>query len=337
MGLDGRFYTWRENTSLADLLKHLSLHVPGAPDVTIKGLAPSAAAGEGGLCFFEGKALRPGEISGEGCVCLVREDLEAEAPGSAILLPVARPRLVFADMARHLTAPRPWPTGEAQVSPRARIEDGALIGTGAIIGDGAMVGAGTLIGPGSVIGPGVCIGRDCEIGAHVSMRCTLVGDHVTILSGTRIGEAGFGTIAGSDGAEDMPQFGRVIIQDHVSIGANCCIDRGAFDDTMIGARTKIDNLCQIGHNVRVGRNVVMAAFAGLSGTVTLEDGAMLGGRVGIADHVRIGAGARLAADAAIMKDVPAGETWGGTPARPFRNWMRETAWLSRQANRKAKT
>ena len=336
MGLDGRFYSWRSDNLLPSLFERLGLDLPGLPDVKVQGLAPSAEAGAGELCFFEGKALKGGEISDAACLCLVREGLEAEAPGEAIFIRVQRPRFIFAELARQLARPLPWPHGEERVAADAVIEAGATIATGAIIGPGAMIGTGTVIGPGSVIGPGVCIGRNSMIGAHVSICCALIGDHVNVLSGTRIGEAGFGTIAGSEGAEDMPQFGRVIIQDHVSIGANCCIDRGAFDDTVIGERTKIDNLCQIGHNVRIGRSVVMAAFAGLSGTVVLEDGAMLGGRVGIADHVTIGAGARLAADAAIMKDVPAGETWGGAPARPFRNWMRETAWLSRQANRKAK-
>jgi UDP-3-O-[3-hydroxymyristoyl] glucosamine N-acyltransferase len=138
---------------------------------------------------------------------------------------------------------------------------------------------------------------------------------------------------GPGGAEDAPQFGRVIIQDGATIGANSCVDRGAFDDTIIGENTKIDNLCQIAHNVVLGRNVLMASFGGISGTVTVGDGVQLGGRVGIADHVVVGEGAQIAASAGVFREIPARETWGGTPARPLRDWMREIAWLQKQTSR----
>jgi len=120
----------------------------------------------------------------------------------------------------------------------------------------------------------------------------------------------------------------------VSIGANTCIDRGVFDDTIVGERTKIDNLCQIAHNVVLGRSVLMAAFAGISGSVSVGDGCMFGGRIGIADHVKIGERVSLAASSGIFRDIDSGETWGGLPAKPIRQWMREVAWLQKNANPK---
>jgi UDP-3-O-[3-hydroxymyristoyl] glucosamine N-acyltransferase len=163
----------------------------------------------------------------------------------------------------------------------------------------------------------------------------LVGDNVRILANSVIGEAGFGLAPGAKGLIDVPQLGRVIIQDGVSIGACSCVDRGAFDDTVIGENSKIDNLVQVAHNVVIGRNCVVAGHCGLSGSTVLGDGAQLGGRVGLADHVTIGAGARLAAASGVMRDVPAGETWAGIPATPARQWFREMAWLTRAASRKS--
>jgi UDP-3-O-[3-hydroxymyristoyl] glucosamine N-acyltransferase len=124
----------------------------------------------------------------------------------------------------------------------------------------------------------------------------------------------------------------VILQDGVSIGANSCIDRGAYDDTVIGENTKIDNLVQIAHNVVLGRSCVMAAHTGISGSVKVGDGVMFGGRAGLADHITVGPGARIAAAAGVMRDVPAGETWAGNPAKPVRQWLRESAWLAKQAS-----
>ena len=171
---------------------------------------------------------------------------------------------------------------------------------------------------------------------NVSKIVPTAEGELTILAGVSIGEAGFGVTGGPTGAEDIPQWGRVIIQDLVSIGANSCVDRGAFDDTIIGERTKIDNLVQIAHNVVIGRNVLMASFTGISGTTKIDDGVVMGGRVGVADHVHIGAGAKLAAASGIFRDIPAGEVWGGSPGRPLRQYLREIAWIQKQIAPKKK-
>ena len=156
------------------------------------------------------------------------------------------------------------------------------------------------------------------------------------LSGARIGEPGFGAAGSRAGPIDVPQLGRVILQDGVSVGANTCIDRGAYDDTVVGENTKIDNLCMIGHNCVIGRNGLMAAHTGLSGSVTVGDGVMFGGKAGVGDHLNIGEGARVAAGAGVLQDIPAGETWSGYPAKPLRQFLREAVWLAKQASGKAR-
>ena len=209
-----------------------------------------------------------------------------------------------------------------------------MIEPGAVIGQGARIGRGSRIGANTVIGPGVHIGRDCDIGPGVSIRFALIGDRVKVYAGARLGEAGFGAAGGATGPVDVPQLGRVIVQDGVTVGANTCIDRGAFDDTVIGENTKIDNLVMIAHNCVIGRNCLIAGNTGLSGSVIVGDGVMFGGKAGVGDHIRIGKGARVAAGAGVLADIPEGETWSGYPAKPIRQFLRETVWVSKQAARK---
>jgi UDP-3-O-[3-hydroxymyristoyl] glucosamine N-acyltransferase len=255
---------------------------------------------------------------------------ESVPVGTAVLL-TPEPQAAWARAALRLHPVKLASAGPA-VHPSAEVEDGAVLAPGVVIGEGARVGRGTWVGPNTVIGPGVSVGRDCRIGANVSIGFALIGDRVRLAAGVVIGEAGFGVASSREGAVDVPQLGRVILQDGVSIGANSCIDRGAYDDTVIGENTKIDNLVQIAHNVVLGRSCVMAAHTGISGSVKVGDGVMFGGRAGLADHITVGPGARIAAAAGVMRDVPAGETWAGNPAKPVRQWLRESAWLAKQAS-----
>ncbi|PXA85630.1 UDP-3-O-(3-hydroxymyristoyl)glucosamine N-acyltransferase, partial [Caulobacter sp. D5] len=221
--------------------------------------------------------------------------------------------------------------GSAAIHPSAVLEEGVRLSPGAVIGQDVRIGRGTVIGPGAVIGPGVAIGRDCVIGANAVVGFALIGDRVSLHAGSAVGEAGFGAAGGPKGVVDLPQLGRVVLQDGVTLGANSCIDRGAFDDTTVGENTKIDNLVHVAHNVQLGRNCLLAAYTGLSGSTVVGDGVAFGGKAGVADHLTIGAGASIGASASVFKSVPAGETWTGFPARPIKRWLRETAWLSRSA------
>ncbi|MCU0883250.1 MAG: UDP-3-O-(3-hydroxymyristoyl)glucosamine N-acyltransferase, partial [Hyphomonadaceae bacterium] len=252
-------------------------------------------------------------------------------PAGCVAILAPNPRGAFAAVARALIELKRHEAGSPAVHPDALIEAEASILPNAIIGQGAAIGAGTVIGAGAVIGPGVQVGRDCRIGAGAVIQCTLAGDRVSVGANSVIGEAGFGVAAGAGGPVDVPQLGRVILQDDVSIGALVAVDRGAFGDTIIGLGSKIDNLCQIAHNVRIGRGVIVAGFSGISGSTVVEDFVVMGGRVGLADHLVIGTGAQLAAGSGVIHDVPAGETWGGYPAKPRRDWVRELASLKRLA------
>ncbi|MHA7900553.1 MAG: UDP-3-O-(3-hydroxymyristoyl)glucosamine N-acyltransferase [Henriciella sp.] len=332
MLIDQRFYNLKGPQSLRTLLRTCGFESELAADIEISGVAASDSAGPGDLCFVEGAASQAEKVNSEAGACFVTDKAQSGLPDGVMAVVVSHPRYAHKLASEALFSLKDWMAS----GPDPAIHETARVAPGAFIGAGAAIGADAQIAPGAVIGPGVQIGARTKIGANVSIRCALIGNDVVIHSGASIGEAGFGVTLGPDGAEDVPQWGRVIIQDHVTIGANSCIDRGAFSDTIIGERTKIDNLVQIAHNVVIGRNVMMASFTGISGTSEVGDGVVMGGRVGIADHVTIGAGAQLAASAGIFRDIPAGETWGGVPAKPLRQYLREIAWIQKQTAPKKK-
>lgn len=326
---DPRFFENLGPISLSELAAKAgaTLKDPGAGSRSINGVAVLDGAGPDVVTFLSDRRRKTELAASSAGACFVTEALADAAPASCAVLVAASPQAAYAVAARTLHRPR---AGGAP----PELESDVVLGPSVVMGAGAKVGRGTRIGANSVIGPGVAIGRDCVIGANVTIGFALIGDRVNILAGAVIGEAGFGATAGASGLIDIPQLGRVIIQDNVTVGANSCIDRGAYDDTVVGENTKIDNLVHIAHNVRLGRNCALAAFTGISGSVVVGDGVAFGGRAGVVDHVTIGAGARVAAASGVMKNIPAGETWGGQPARPIRRWMRDTAWVSRMASRR---
>ncbi len=276
---------------------------------------------EGALLFAEkAKAL----AGAEGTPALVvtspaLAEAASEAFPDAGVATHDRPKAAFARLASRLhqslleaMPPLAGIAEDACIARTAEVAPSAVIGAGALIHDEAVIGPFVLIGAGVVVGPGT------RIGSHASVTHAILGGSCVISAGVRIGEAGFGYAAG----------------DGVEIGANSCVDRGALGDTVIGEGTKIDNMVQVAHNCRIGRHCLIASQTGLSGSCVIGDGVMMGGQVGMKDHLTIGDGAVLAAGSGFMRDVPPGQQWGGRPARPMREWMREVAALGRLAKGK---
>ena len=200
------------------------------------------------------------------------------------------------------------------------------------------IGAGASIGPGCRIdlmsaSAGVRMGKDCRIGAHTSISHALLGDRVCLHPGVRLGQEGFSFAHTSNGFLTVPQLGRVLIEDDVEIGANSTVDRGSVRDTVIGAGSRIDNLVQIGHNVRLGKCCVIVAQVGISGSTVLEDFVQVGGQAAFTGHVTIGRGAQVGAQAGVISDIAPGAIVLGSPAQLRQDFFRQVATLKRLAKR----
>jgi UDP-3-O-[3-hydroxymyristoyl] glucosamine N-acyltransferase len=333
---DSRFYEHLGPVALQDLATLAGAELATGGSTQIRRVAPLGKAEQGDVSFLVDRK-HAGELSASGAsACFVPPALAGSVPEACIAVVTRHPQHAYALAAERLHKGRGFAPDAPAVDPSAQMEDDVRLGPGVVIGPGAAIGRGTVIGPNTVIGAGVAIGRGCQIGANVSISFALIGDRVKLYAGVVIGEPGFGAAGGPAGVIDLPQLGRVILQDQVTIGANSCVDRGAWEDTVVGENTKIDNFVQVAHNVQIGRNCVIAGHCGISGSCVIGDGVAMGGRVGLADHLNIGAGARLAANSGVMHDVPAGETWCGVPAVPIRRFMRQVATVARLSEPKAR-
>lgn len=310
---------------------------PGAdPRRRIAGVAPLDAAGAEDLGFLDNVKYTDAFLKTRAGACFVRPERAGGAPAGMALLLTSQPYKAYALAAQALypdARPEGFISPQAVIAPSAKIGRDVRIEHGAIIGPGVTIGDESWIEAYTIIGTGVQIGQSCRIQSHVVISHAIIGDHVRLYPGVRIGQDGFGFAIDPAGHVKVPQLGRVIIGNHVEVGANSCIDRGAGPDTVIGDGTWIDNLVQIGHNVKIGRGCIIVAQVGIAGSTVLEDFVALGGQAGIAGHLHIGKGARIAAQSGVIRDVPAGEEQMGYPALPMKQFMRHVATLNRLIKR----
>lgn len=331
---DPRFFKKASPMTLGQIAELTGASLSGGadPNATIEDLAPLDKAGPRDLAFLDNRKYREAFRGTSAGACFVSPDMAGQGPGGTALLITKFPYKAYAHTAQAFY-PDAWP--EAQVSERAVVDETAAVGRECVIGPGAVIGAGAVIGDrcwieaNAVIGENVTIGSECRIGANATLSHCLIGNNVRLYPGVRIGQDGFGFAIDPQGHVKVPQLGRVVIGDRCEIGANTCIDRGAGPDTEIGAGTWIDNLVQIGHNVKIGRGCIIVSQVGISGSTVIEDFAALGGQAGVAGHLRIGMGARVAAQSGIMRDVPPRQEVMGSPAVPIRQFMRQVAILGR--------
>lgn len=342
------FFPPHEGVRLSDLADRIgaTLEDKTSADRLARSVAPVYRATEGDICYMLSRRSRDELETCQATAIVCDKTIASLVPPHIPVLLTPHPHTAFALAGTYLheTAMRPSRnlsqagiSSAAIIDPQARLEAGVEVEPMAVIGAGAEIGEGTRIGAGAMIGPGVRIGRDCTISAGASILCALVGNNVIIHPGARIGQDGFGYAPGPKGGMiKIVQIGRVIIQDNVEVGANTTIDRGTMDDTVIGEGTKIDNQVQIGHNVRIGRHCGIVSQVGIAGSTIVGDGVMIGGAAAVNGHIKIGDRAQIAAMSGVASDVPPNERYGGIPARPMRDFLRDIAEITARVHSRQK-
>jgi UDP-3-O-[3-hydroxymyristoyl] glucosamine N-acyltransferase len=336
---DPRFYTAAGPFSLKELAEVSGARIGGGADpaATFVDVRPLSDAGADHVSFLDNKRYVESFTNSRAGACVVHPDLAGKAPRNMALLLTEEPYHAFARVAWTFYPEAPAKKAVAKttaIDSTAKIGIGCRIDPGAVIEARADIGAKCHIGANAVIGRGVAVGERCVIGPCASLAYCILGDRVIVHAGVRIGQDGFGFAPGPGGHLKVPQLGRVIVGDDVEIGANTTIDRGSGPDTVIGAGTKIDNLVQIAHNVKIGKNCIIVSQVGISGSTEIGDFVMMGGQAGLTGHLRIGVGARIAAQSGVMRNIEPGAEVGGSPARPMREWLREQAMLQRMTRKK---
>lgn len=332
---DPRFFKKQPAKTLDELAKVAGGKVVGDGALKIDDVAPLDQAGAGQISFLDNIRYKDAFVASKAAAAIVSEAAASFAPAGMALIVSPNPYKSYALVAQAFY-PDTYPAADiscaAHVDPSAKIGKGVVIEPGAVVKANAVIGDGCWIEANAVVGEGVEVGAKSRIGANASLSHAVIGMAVRVYPGVRIGQDGFGFAIDLAGHVKVPQLGRVLIGDHVEIGANSCIDRGAGPDTEIGSGTWIDNLVQIGHNVKIGRGCVLIAQSGVAGSTVMEDFSVLAAQAGVAGHLRIGKGARIGAKAGVMRDVPAGEEQLGAPAVPLKDFMRQVVALKRLTN-----
>src|ERR1700692_3828479 len=324
--------------SLREIAEAVDVRLQGDGSLQVGGVASIGSASKNDLVFVEEeKSLLRALQSGAGGV--IAGEFATGSSGKPVLIS-GHPKLTFAKAARFLNDGSQDERASgihttAVVHASGALAPRVLVGERAVIAEDVEIGEGTRIGAGCVIGRGVKVGRECDVYPKVTIYPgTTLGDRVIVHAGAVLGSDGFGYVrdAKSGRYEKFPQVGKLVIEDEVEIGANTTIDRGALDETRIGRGTKFHNLVHIGHNCRIGQNVVIAAQTGLSGSIVIENNVVLGGQVGIGEHARIEEGVLLGGQGGVLPNKilrGRGVAFWGTPAQPVRQYLKQLAALAR--------
>ncbi len=288
------------------------------------------------ICFFYDKKNKAKAAEIKAKACVTTKELANLIPDGVIVLIAENPKnsfIALLDEFYEEVFPSAKIESTAQIAKTATIGKNCYIGHNTVIEDDVVIGDNCIIEHNVVISHGCKIGNNCRIANNACIAYCLMGNDCYIYTGARIGHDGFGFSVINGRHKRIAQIGRVIIGNDVEVGANSCIDRGALDDTIIGDGTRIDNLVQVAHNVVIGKGCILVAQTGIAGSCKFGDYVVCGGQTGFADHLTIGSGVQVGAQSGVMRDIEPGSIVMGTPTVPFKDFMRQVAFLQKNSKK----
>ncbi len=316
-------------------LKSLAVRVggrlDGSPDVEVTGVASIDDAQPGDVTFVAQSRYVPRLDDTGASAVILAEGVETNLPA----IRVKDPYLAFLKAIEAFARPieDSFPEGvhaSAVVDPTAKLGEGVRIGPHVVVDARCEIGRDTVLGAGTVVMRDARVGERCLIYPNVTIRedCS-VGNRVILHPGVVVGSDGFGFAKGEGIYHKIPQIGRVILEDDVEVGANSCIDRATTGRTIVAKGTKLDNLVQVAHNVRIGQHCVISAQSGISGSASVGDDVVMAGQVGVAGHIHVGDRVQIGGKAGVPNNIPADQAVSGIPARDHREWRRSNVHISR--------
>lgn len=321
--VDKNFYKYKGPLTLEGILKITDGEIRDSSDLSqeVTDLTTSFGGGGQSIAYAAHEKFVQEINQSKPFACVVSKSMAEKISKDIVTIIVDSPYRAFSKIAKSLFPDAEQLESFEETSDNASFK-GCQIAKSAVIGKGVVIGEGTSIGPHVALGPGVQIGKNCVIYQGSTLTHSIVKDNVKIHSGARIGQTGFGFEMDQNGPIDMPHLGRVLLEEGVSIGANTTIDRGTLSDTVIGSHSRVDNLVQIGHNVKIGSFCIIVSQVGVSGSTKLGNFVVLGGQAGLADNLNIGDNVQVAAKSGVMSHLKPG-VYSGYPAVPIKEWRRQ--------------
>ena len=336
--IDTHFFRKNKPVSLKEIARLLGAEIVGNDSILVTDVARLDEAEKGHVASFHNAKFIKELSTTKAEVIILHPKDQDKAPKTATLLLTPTPYRAFGQVAALLyqeTSPvLPGIASTAIIHPTVTVPPNVCIEDFVVIHQGVSIGERVHIKSHTVIGRHVEIGDDTVIEGHVNIAYALIGKHVHIKPGAKIGQSGFGFHMDEKGPFPIPQLGRVLIGDRVEIGSNTTIDRGSQSDTVIGSGSRIDNLVQIAHNVKLGSNCIIVAQTGIAGSSELGNFVVVAGQVGIADHLKIGDGVRIAAQSGVMRNIEPKTDVAGSPCLPAREWHKQTAFLKKMITKR---